>query len=268
MTDQWVSQEEWAHMLKGDDCPMCDFIKTISDEDEYGFTVAELERSVLRLGRNQWVRGYCVLIARKHYTEPFQMRPQERQLFFEDMARAGEAVQKVFAPDKLNYELLGNAVPHMHVHLTPRYLDDPAPHRRIRPNEEVEHLSEHEYRQLVGDLREALGFIRERVDDPILKPFLDNQGRVTRWPLKRKAEDQMAIRIYMASKFEPNRTYTEREVNDILKQWHTFEDWALLRRELFMYGFFKRLKNGSEYWLTTDEDDLHETVRAHKEQYP
>jgi hypothetical protein len=35
-----------------------------------------------------------------------------------------------------------------------------------------------------------------------------------------------------------------------------------------MYGFFKRLKNGSEYWLTTDEDDLHETVRAHKEQYP
>jgi diadenosine tetraphosphate (Ap4A) HIT family hydrolase len=27
----------------------------------------------------------------------------------------------------MNYQLLGNLVPHLHVHLVPRYLDDPAP---------------------------------------------------------------------------------------------------------------------------------------------
>jgi diadenosine tetraphosphate (Ap4A) HIT family hydrolase len=27
----------------------------------------------------------------------------------------------------MNYQLLGNSVPHLHVHLVPRYLDDPAP---------------------------------------------------------------------------------------------------------------------------------------------
>jgi diadenosine tetraphosphate (Ap4A) HIT family hydrolase len=27
----------------------------------------------------------------------------------------------------MNYQLLGNLVPHLHVHVVPRYLDDPAP---------------------------------------------------------------------------------------------------------------------------------------------
>ena len=30
-----------------------------------------------------------------------------------------------FRPRKLNYELLGNSVPHLHWHLIPRYSDDP-----------------------------------------------------------------------------------------------------------------------------------------------
>ena len=28
---------------------------------------------------------------------------------------------------KLNYELLGNALPHLHTHVMPRYVDDPKP---------------------------------------------------------------------------------------------------------------------------------------------
>jgi diadenosine tetraphosphate (Ap4A) HIT family hydrolase len=36
-------------------------------------------------------------------------------------------IERVFAPCHMNYQLLGNLVPHLHVHLVPRYLDDPAP---------------------------------------------------------------------------------------------------------------------------------------------
>jgi diadenosine tetraphosphate (Ap4A) HIT family hydrolase len=36
-------------------------------------------------------------------------------------------IEHVFAPCHMNYQLLGNSVPHLHVHLVPRYLDDPAP---------------------------------------------------------------------------------------------------------------------------------------------
>ena len=33
----------------------------------------------------------------------------------------------MFAPVKLNYDVLGNSVPHLHTHLVPRYADDPRP---------------------------------------------------------------------------------------------------------------------------------------------
>ncbi len=216
--------------------------------------MAELERGTLRLMRNQWVRGYCMLIAKKHYTEPFQMYDAERTLFFEDMSRAAQAMQQVFAPDKLNYELLGNEQPHLHVHLKPRYIGDPVPHGRMPANRETVHLSDDDYWRLVGDLREALGMIRERVNDPLLVNLLDNQGRVIDWPHPKSSDKQMAVRRYLASRFEAGREYTEREVNELLKRWHIFEDWALLRRELFMHRFLKRMKDGSAYWLNENPE--------------
>jgi diadenosine tetraphosphate (Ap4A) HIT family hydrolase len=35
------------------------------------------------------------------------------------------SIARCFRPHKLNYELLGNQVPHLHWHLFPRYRDDP-----------------------------------------------------------------------------------------------------------------------------------------------
>lgn len=77
--------------------------------------------------------------------------------------------------------------------------------------------------------------------------FQDNEGRVTQWPTKRA--DKLLILTYLASKFEFGRSYTEPEVNDILKTWHTFNDWPLLRRELFEKGLLDRNPDGSNYRL-------------------
>jgi hypothetical protein len=82
-----------------------------------------------------------------------------------------------------------------------------------------------------------------------LKPYLDEQGRVTMWPSarNRKAE-QALVADYLISKFERGRDYTEKEVNALLNQYHTFEDSALLRRELFERKLLNRVKDGSRYW--------------------
>ncbi len=81
--------------------------------------------------------------------------------------------------------------------------------------------------------------------------YLDEEGRVTRWPSgKGKTEARSAILAYLAEKFEVGTVYTERAVNDILKRWHTFDDWALLRRELFEQRYLNREKDCSEYWRT------------------
>lgn len=255
MSEQWMPRAEWDKMVAGDN-PLVRYANAPYEEvivTDYGYTVADLERSRLQLSRNQYVQGYCVLVAKSAVSEPHHLHEHERRLFFEDLMRAGTALAKVFEPLKLNYEMLGNKIPHLHVHIVPRYYNDPAPHRPIDPESAQVYLLDADYQEIVGDIREALGFIRERVNEPLLTQFLDNQGRILDWPSRKHQESQMAVRLYLATKFEKGRRYTEREVNDILNTWALFNDWALLRRELYMYHLLDRKKNGSAYWLQ-DED--------------
>ena len=81
-----------------------------------------------------------------------------------------------------------------------------------------------------------------------LKNHLDHEGRLTLWPSKRTV--QLAALGYLATKFEAGKVYSEKEINTLLKQFHTFNDSALLRRELYERGLLNRVKDGSEYWQT------------------
>jgi hypothetical protein len=84
-------------------------------------------------------------------------------------------------------------------------------------------------------------------DFDIPKQYIDKEGRIIQWPKRKKRKLQLNILRFMAHQFELDRIYTEREVNDILKTYHTFEDWALLRRELYELGWMTRELNGTEY---------------------
>ncbi|NLG04060.1 MAG: DUF2087 domain-containing protein [Clostridia bacterium] len=66
--------------------------------------------------------------------------------------------------------------------------------------------------------------------------------------LPRKQKARRAVFEYLSEKFEPNQVYSEKQVNEICEQWHTFEDYFLLRRELVDYGFLSRERDGSKYW--------------------
>lgn len=79
-----------------------------------------------------------------------------------------------------------------------------------------------------------------------LEWLLDQSQRVKRWPTKPK--EKTLVIEYLAEKFELGREYSEPEVNTILNTWHTFQDSALLCRELFGRGFLDRTTNGSRYW--------------------
>ena len=81
----------------------------------------------------------------------------------------------------------------------------------------------------------------------ILRSFLNSEGKVTAFPAKRKMK--VYTLFYLAQHFEPNKEYTEREVNDLLLVWHTFADPATLRRELYDYGFLDRSRDGKVYRL-------------------
>jgi hypothetical protein len=75
--------------------------------------------------------------------------------------------------------------------------------------------------------------------------FLDKENKVNQWP-KKLADKQLVIE-YLSSKFEFDHLYHETEINEILKKWHTFGDWSLLRREMYEQHYFDRNRSGTEY---------------------
>ena len=88
----------------------------------------------------------------------------------------------------------------------------------------------------------------EREDLPAeLAPFVDEKGRFTRWPVKQRLQHEAIA--YFATKFQPGITYSEGEVNEQLMLWHTFRDWARLRRMLYDLGYVDRDPAGSKYWV-------------------
>ena len=80
-----------------------------------------------------------------------------------------------------------------------------------------------------------------------LKNFLDDEGRLISYPSKYKLK--IMSLFYLASKFEPSKDYSEQEVNELLAAWHCFDDWAMLRRELYNKRFLGRELSGAKYWL-------------------
>jgi diadenosine tetraphosphate (Ap4A) HIT family hydrolase len=110
------------------DCPFC---RKLADPE--GWPAADVvwnfPHSVAVLGPWQFFTGYCVLVSRAHATELSQLGP-DRPAFLAEMATLAEAIEACFRPHKLNYELLGNLVPHLHWHLFPRSAADPD---RLRP---------------------------------------------------------------------------------------------------------------------------------------
>lgn len=83
-----------------------------------------------------------------------------------------------------------------------------------------------------------------------IRQFLDEDGRIAAFPAKK------AVRIlvlgYLAEKFETNKNYTEKQVNAICDDWHTFGDYFILRRSLIDEGFLLRENDGSCYWRNGD----------------
>jgi diadenosine tetraphosphate (Ap4A) HIT family hydrolase len=106
------------------DCPLCRKLTSL-DRLPPSDVVWQFPRSVALLGPWQYYHGYCVLVARTHVRELSELAEAERREYLVEMCLLAAAIESCFRPHKLNYELLGNQVPHPHWHLFPRSQDDP-----------------------------------------------------------------------------------------------------------------------------------------------
>ena len=69
-------------------------------------------------------------------------------------------------------------------------------------------------------------------------------GRLKQIPTRRKK--LMVVLRWLAGLFEADKLYSEREINDILTQYH--DDYAALRRDLVDFKFLRRERDGTTYW--------------------
>ncbi len=81
-------------------------------------------------------------------------------------------------------------------------------------------------------------------DRKVIKNYLGPDGRFKQLPVQFKK--LQAVLRYVVNVFEPGRRYTEKEVNELLGQYH--EDTAQLRRELVEQGLMAREGGGGKYW--------------------
>jgi len=92
--------------------------------------IADFDQSIAYLHDDQFFPGWTVLVLKRHATELFALAPAERAALMEEASRVAQALACVFGAHKMNYELLGNQIAHIHWHLIPRLATEP---RRTEP---------------------------------------------------------------------------------------------------------------------------------------
>lgn len=85
--------------------------------------------------------------------------PMRRRCSRESCSRSGRAIEAAFQPVKMNYNLLGNEVPHLHAHVVPRYAEDPRPGWPFPfPEEGSPDIPEDRFRADLETLRRMTGY--------------------------------------------------------------------------------------------------------------
>ena len=149
----WRDPEKWQALVSGEACPIC-----VSGKP-YGI-VAELEATHLTTDEGVPFRGYCCLVLKRHAVELHDLGDQEAASLMDDMRRVSRALQTATGCAKINVDIHGNTLPHLHVHFFARYVGDPyedgpIDFRRAQ-GEERPTYPPGEFRKFVDALRSAM----------------------------------------------------------------------------------------------------------------
>lgn len=119
--------------------------------------IVDCGMTVAYLHEDQFFEGWTVLVLKRHATELFQLTEEERRRLIEEVSAVSQVLSKRYQANKINYELLGNQLPHIHWHLIPRRPNDPAP---LEPVWRVTHqpvtLTEQQASEVTAQLRDLI----------------------------------------------------------------------------------------------------------------
>lgn len=76
----------------------------------------------------------------------------------------------------------------------------------------------------------------EKLQKSVLRNFFTEKGRLKNLPSQLKKK--LIVLEHLTCQLEPKKAYSEQEMNEFIKVYH--EDYATIRRELFIHRFVNR----------------------------
>jgi diadenosine tetraphosphate (Ap4A) HIT family hydrolase len=118
---------DWEARRAGQACPMC--AEGRPDEAHGNARIFAGRVSDAYLVRGDVGQpGYTIVIWRgSHVADPTELSDADATTYFREVLTVARALEGHYRPAKLNFEMLGNTVPHLHTHVIPRYVTDDSP---------------------------------------------------------------------------------------------------------------------------------------------
>lgn len=140
-------------MERNKDCMYC-----MEDEgrDNLMIEICQLDVSTVFLFKEQTYTGRCNVVYKDHVKELFQLDQDELAAYMNDVKKVGEALDKAFQPNKLNYGAYGDKMHHLHMHIVPKYEDKEEWGSTFEMNPGKTYLKEEEYQEMIASIKKYL----------------------------------------------------------------------------------------------------------------
>ncbi len=110
--------EDVGELKRPESCPICRRGTPLD-------VLASFPSTWITGGEEAPLPGYACVVSKHHVVEPFELPEPDALAFWREAMLAARVLSELFNPVKLNYEIHGNTIPHLHLHLFPRFEGDP-----------------------------------------------------------------------------------------------------------------------------------------------
>jgi diadenosine tetraphosphate (Ap4A) HIT family hydrolase len=135
------------------DCLYCDRNQVQKD---LMIEICDLSTSTLFLFKEQTYTGRCIVAYNKHNVELYELNDNDLLNFMKDVNKVAAVLSKIFKADKINYGAYSDKLPHLHMHLVPKYVDGPDYGGTFTMNPQKVYLSDGEYADMINKIKEGL----------------------------------------------------------------------------------------------------------------
>ena len=150
MMSAWNDSRRWEALCSGSACPICLRREPLD-------LLTTLQASWVTMQEKAPVRGYVCLVSRTHAVELHDLPEPVATDFMRDAQKLSRALAFVTRTVKINYEIHGNSIPHLHMHFFPRYPGDQFEAKPIDPRQVVQPVyAPKEFERIRAALADAL----------------------------------------------------------------------------------------------------------------